>query len=33
MNPDGSGIKVIMSAENQVLSIYSYGMGVGLRYQ
>jgi outer membrane protein assembly factor BamE (lipoprotein component of BamABCDE complex) len=33
MNPDGTGIKVIMSAEDQVLSIYSYGMGVGLRYQ
>ncbi|MBD2480699.1 hypothetical protein H6G57_01520 [Planktothrix sp. FACHB-1365] len=31
MNPDGTGIKIIMSAEDQVLSIYSYGMGVGLR--
>lgn len=33
MNPDGTGIKVIVNAEDQVLSVYSYGLGVGLRYQ
>lgn len=33
MNPDGTGIKVIVNTEDQILSVYSYGLGVGLRYR